>query len=1135
MLGMLAEPGMAATSSVKGGCVVDRNARFTVITPTLIRLEFSRNGKFINDRSYFAWHRHVKPPQFSAKQHAGKLVIKTSRMELVWRGGAGGFTSRNLSIRFANGKKAWKIWTPGDKQTGNLGGTIGSLDGCNGPEPIPNGVLSRDGWYLLRDTTILVSGGKHPWIKPRPASETTDLYFFGYGKHYQTGLRDLTTISGRVPIPPRYMLGSWHSRYHSFTAKKFRQLVLEYNSHHFPLDVMVMDMGWHITPHWGAYDWNRQLIPHPKKLLAWLLKRGIHVTLNLHPGGGVGPWDSQFKAFCRAMGLNPATTKRIPFEPSNQKFMHNYFHVLLDPLEKQGVAFWWLDWGDQYLGWVNALQFNDIGRPSTGNRGASFSRWSGWGNQRYPISFSGDTRSRWRVLRFEVPFVATGGNVGADYWSNDIGGFAAFRPSAELYTRWIQFGALSPVFRTHNEGGYGNHRVPWYYGDRAQAAARVGYDLRSRLFPYIYTCAYDCWKHSLPLTRPLYLSHPSVTSAYTHPEEYQFGPSLLVSPVVSRGVGKAWLGAVRMWFPSGKWWNILTNESVDHSGDRPVLASANEIPIFVRGGVPLPMQPFALRMAEKPANPLVVCVYPGQSGHFTLYEDDGTSPAYLHGAYALTSLQYKNLGTKGIRVEIGPTVGSYSGQPLDRKLIIRLPATTHPTGVLANGVPIPNSNTDIPGYTYNPVTVTTEIRLPSGSIRKQTVISVVFAGSQSVQALLPKVLNRIAAVHKALAGAGQERIGWKFKLSRVLFHLQTLRSIAAQVFGPASAATVRTGLANADGEITGIQRSLAQHQSVQSQAAEFALSDMFLSATRKLRDAGAGLLPHDKRRYFKAYGGVNNIKKYQVGLMLHALVPASARQAHLFVDVPGLVHRDFTLSKNKRSNFVFLPILSAKEHPLYNFSGKTVLRINSDVSASRPIHLCREMLDQWMIVGPFATGKTPKLGNARITPAILAKSFDGKAGKSVSWVSAQQAVWFATPHNRKRWINVHQLYPENNASALAVSWIKASAPITCQLSVRHDNGMTLWVNQKRLLNVPSAHGKAQPADKVHVHPMRVLRSWPPNWGKAQPADTVQVHLHAGWNQFVVQTDQIKWEWGFSVRIRVPQGVIFTQASHPPKH
>ena len=248
--GLSASASTVATSHRDGdGIVIAGRARFTVVTPTLIRLEFSIDGKFINDRSYFAWRRDVKPPKFQIRRLNGILSIHTSRLTLRWRGGTNGFTAQNLSIAFRDNDGTWQTWKPGDKQTGNLGGTLRSLDGCCGTEPLPDGVVSRDGWYLFKDHTFLVANAPESWMRPRPKSETADWYFFGYGRdNYLTALQDLTTISGRIPIPPRYMLGAWRSRYYNFTADEFKQRVLEYASHNFPLDVLVMDMGWHTPP-----------------------------------------------------------------------------------------------------------------------------------------------------------------------------------------------------------------------------------------------------------------------------------------------------------------------------------------------------------------------------------------------------------------------------------------------------------------------------------------------------------------------------------------------------------------------------------------------------------------------------------------------------------------------------------------------------------------------------------------------------------------------------------------------------------------------------------------------------------------------------------------------------------------------
>ncbi len=1035
-------------------------------------------------------------------------------MKLVWRGGKNGFNPANLTIRFRDGGGRWAIWTPSVHQTHNLGGTLGSLDGCNGPEPLPDGVLSRNGWFLFRDNTFLVGNGPHGWICPRPVSEIDDWYFFGYGKnHYHTALRDLITISGRIPIPPRYALGTWRSRYHSFTANEFKQLVLEYNHNKIPLDVMVMDMGWHTTPHWGSMDWNKKLIPHPARLLAWLHRHGIYVTVNWHPDGGVGPWYSQYRAFRKALGLPPGNGT-IPFEDTSRKFMHYYHKLLMDPIEKQGVDFWWLD-GGIHLGWDNATTFNNIGRPSTGHRGMSFSRWGGWGDQRYPISFSGDTRSLWRVLRFEIYFTSTSGNVGADYWSHDMGGFAVYIPTADLYTRWMEFGAFAPIFRTHNEGSFGDHRRPWYYGQRVENAVRRAYDLRARLLPYIYTCAYRCWQRGIPLLRPLYLANPTANQAYTHHEEYQFGPALLVAPITARGIGKDWLGGTSMWFPRGTWWNLITGESVTQSGDKPILATADQIPVFVRGGVPIPEQPVKMRMTTDPAHPLVVQVFPGKQGNFTLYEDDGVTPDYLHGDYALTPLHYRASEKAGVRITVGPTKGWYRGQPQRREVIIRLPVTTRPQTVRLDGTDLPYSSTAVPGYCYDPVSVTTVIRLPKVSIRKQLVVSATFRGSRAVQLLLPKVLNRIALLHRALGGAGEYRVGWKFEADRLLFNLQTLRSLAAQEFGTATAAEVQQRLAELNGRLASLQSKVCDYRGIQATAAGFALDNCFMRTAAKLRQESEGVRDFDKSRFYKTYSGINNIEGFRVGLWVHAILPPKAINPCLDISVPGLKKQKFKPQPTWSNVFAYVPFADATDHPLYNFKGWAKLKFKDGanlISIRRAVHMRRELLDRWSMVGPFDYHHAPAIQNLELTPAVLDRTYKVKGGNVAGWRSAAVAVRHVTQYSSHRWVNVRRLYPVDNACAFATTWVKAPADLSCRIRVHHDDGIELWANGTELINSPSPMGYAM----------------------SEPPAVATLQLHKGWNEIEVKTYQLKWDWGFSVVLNLPEGVVCLQASEPPE-
>lgn len=882
-----------------------------------------------------------------------------------------------------------------------------------------------------------------------------------------------------------------------------------------------MDMGWHTTPHWGSLDWNRSLIPHPAQLLSWLHQRDIRVTLNWHPNDGVGPWYSRYDQFCRALGLDPSAQKTIPFQDTNEKFMRAYYKILMNPLEEQGVDFWWLD-GGIHLGWDNSMDFWNIGRPSTGKRGASFSRWGGWGNQRYPVSFSGDTSSFWRVLRFEIPFTAAGGNVGADYWSNDVAGFRVKIPSSELFTRWVQFGALSPVFRTHGEDEFGNFRIPWYYGSQAESASRRAYDLRAQLLPYIYTTAYLTSKTSLPLVRPLYLDYPKASQAYDHPEEYQFGPDLLVSPIVHRGIGRAWLGAADVWFPSGTWWNLLTDESVSGPGDQPVLATASEIPVFVRGGVPLPMQPVSLRPTAQPANPLIIRIYPGPGGHFTLYEDDGASPDYLHGAYSLTSLDYQNLGDKGGRVLIGAARGSYQGQPQSRRVVIELPATTHPAEIEVDGKPIPESGSALPGYSYNSVTATSEIRLPNTPIRQQIAVTVRFSGSQAQQEMIPQILNRIALTRRARAGAGQTQASWKYSLNWLLLNLQTLLAEASQS-SPEPLTQLQTQFQQDENNLIQIQSALQSFKRRQARAAAFALSNDYLDASVRLRKEAAGVFAQDTPRDRKPFNAPNDLSGYRTGLLIHALLTASSPEDRLAIHIPGLAYQGFELPQGGNSFYAFLPFAESVDHPIYHLRGTIDL---ASVSNGKPIQLSRSvsidhsLLDQWNLVGPFPQGQAPALGSTSITSATLRRTYPGVGGKTVRWQSWRAATASEQYERaadylgmRKRWIDLHTIYPASHSSALAVTWIRAPKAVAATMSVRHDSAIAVWINRQKALDSSQSVGVI---DIGHPSPERIT-----------------VHLKQGWNQILVNTSAGLKDWGFAVRVHLPFGVACAQSDEPP--
>ena len=226
------------------------NARFTVLTSRLIRMEWSEDGKFEDRASLAIVNRRLDVPEYKVIRRGGRLVIKTADLVLSYKGGK--FDENNLSVSFVMGDRKVS-WHPGMDDSANLLGTTRTLDGCNGldklnhkNEPMEQGVLSRDGWAIVDESSRhlfeAVDADWHNWVACRDGADRQDLYIFAYGHDYKAALADFTKIAGRIPLPPKYMFGYWWSRYWQYSDFEFVDLAKEIRSHDIPIDVMVIDM-----------------------------------------------------------------------------------------------------------------------------------------------------------------------------------------------------------------------------------------------------------------------------------------------------------------------------------------------------------------------------------------------------------------------------------------------------------------------------------------------------------------------------------------------------------------------------------------------------------------------------------------------------------------------------------------------------------------------------------------------------------------------------------------------------------------------------------------------------------------------------------------------------------------------------
>lgn len=716
--------------------VVIDNCRFTFITENLVRLEYANEGKFLDDKTIFAYDRsHLYNGVKVEKKENNKYTISTPVMRMEFINNGFPYGQKNLQVYFLHEGKEQR-WYMASKQRRNLKGAIATLDEVSAPIPLQEGLLSRDGWYAIHDTNKEVL--KEGWVKTRDKDHIQDIYLFIYGDDYKAALKSLKAISGPAPMTRKYVHGSWYCRWWKYTADDYRDLVREYKDHDFPLDIMVFDMEWHTTKTaktgtghagnygWTGYSWNRELIPDPAGLIAEFKKDNISVVLNEHPHDGIRDHEDMYPEFMKEMGVEPKEGRNIVFDAGNKKYMDAFMKHAHQESDNMGVAFWWLDWQQDYvypvvrgtnmnhLAWLNEIYFNYSRQKNL--RGAGFSRWAGWGDHRHPIQFSGDAVGNWPVLEFEVELTATSGNAGCFFWAHDLGGFYGGKDS-ELMARWIQFGLLNSSLRLHSVGE--PDRRPWAWGEQAENSMRIIYHLRSQLMPYIYSSVHQCHTDMLPLNRGMYVEYPGEEEAYGNPQQFLFGDLLLGAPIVKAGEGENKMADQKVWLPAGDvWYQFFSQQKYEGGQTIFEKCDINSFPLFIKGGYPLPMQPYTARMASEPLKKLIVRCYPGLEGAtnaYTLYEDDGLTTDYEKGKFATTKMEYTLTDGK-TQITINPVEGEYSGQVEKRSYRFELPSVQNiPDQVTINGKKVPVTKEEkLKGFV---------VEVPEMSIRDKVVLS----------------------------------------------------------------------------------------------------------------------------------------------------------------------------------------------------------------------------------------------------------------------------------------------------------------------------------------------------------------------------------------------------------------------------
>ena len=605
--------------------------------------------------------------QFAWDETAGVLSFLTGSSPLLGLGEGGPqFDRRGSTDSMRSGQGAYKLETHG------------------GRVPIP-WIIGTSGWaiffhrpYGTFDFSVPV--GKFQSAIPGAA---LDLFFVA-SPDPATIMEEYARITGYAELPPLWSFGYQQSHRTLASreevlsdAKTFRQKKL-------PCDALIYlgtgfcPSGWNTEN--GSFAWNSRVFPDPKVMLDELHRDNFHAVVH-------------------AVILSDKLRGTVHDPCDLSRFDEESVSCYWDAHRKDfamGIDGWWPDEGDP-LDIPSRLLRNrmywegpQIDRPT--ERPYALHRNGYAGMQRYAsFLWSGDVYSTWETLKTHIPIALNTALSGIPYWGTDIGGFVPTEEfAAELYLRWFQFGAFCPLFRCH--GRTWKLRLPWGWntGDpgpveirnyngaaipdssqlhdaRVEPICRKYLELRYRMLPYLYSSVHECTSTGMPIMRALWLHFSDDPKAVECGDQFLWGKSILVAPVVEKGAAVR-----RVYLPRGAWYDFWTNERVEGGREinRPV--DLETIPLYVREGSIVPLGPVKQFTGERVDEPLSVLIYPGVDASFLLYEDDGASFKYRKGEWMGIQMEWDDK-RRSLGLHLAP--GSRLLPPGPRTIAVQLDGT----------------------------------------------------------------------------------------------------------------------------------------------------------------------------------------------------------------------------------------------------------------------------------------------------------------------------------------------------------------------------------------------------------------------------------------------------------------------------
>ncbi|MBB4106771.1 TIM-barrel domain-containing protein [Pedobacter zeae] len=558
----------------------------------------------------------------------------------------------------------------------------------------PDGGVSYVGLKALSSSPIEKNGNISFWSEMGDKMD----YYFVSGKNMDEVISGYRTLTGKASIMPKWAMGFWQSRERYKTQDELLKVVDEYRKRKIPLDNIVLDWSYWPENAWGSHQFDLSRFPDAKGMVDSVHKENAHIMISVWPKFYVTT--DHFKQFSQKgwmymqavqdsirdwIGKGYVGSFYDAYNPDAQKL---FWKQMKENLYVKGFDAWWMDasepnirdctdmeyrkklCGPTALGsstkYFNAYALMNANAIYNGQREADNNKRvflltrSGFaGLQRYSTAtWSGDIASRWEDLKAQIPAGLNFAMSGIPFWTMDIGGFcvekryvegqnafdatgnenADLKEWRELNLRWFQFGAFSPLFRSHGQFPY---REIYNLAPEGHPVYKslVYYDeLRYRLIPYIYSLAGMAYHKDYTLMRSLAMDYTADQKTYGVSDQFLLGSGLMVCPVYSYKARNR-----EVYFPSGtKWYDFYTHKQIEGGQKLTVAAPLERIPLFVPAGTILPVGEVMQYTSEKKADDIEIRVYKGKDGKFSLYEDEGSNYNYEKGAFSIIGFEYSN-------------------------------------------------------------------------------------------------------------------------------------------------------------------------------------------------------------------------------------------------------------------------------------------------------------------------------------------------------------------------------------------------------------------------------------------------------------------------------------------------------------